>query len=101
MRIYSVLEKSNSLRVMLKKELACYCYVYVYIHIICVNYLTQVGEDYIPYKKEVRGKVYKPKESVQPVKKETKKSKFAEELDQMLSLVDQDDLADLASKTDA
>jgi len=58
----------------------------------------QIGEDYIPYKKEIRGKVYKPKEPVETVKKDTKKSKFSEELDQMLALVDQDDLADLASK---
>ena len=42
--------------------------------------------------------MYKVKEPVEKVKQETKKSKFAEELDQMLSLVEQDDLADLASE---
>ena len=42
--------------------------------------------------------MYKAKEPVEKVKQDTKKSKFAEELDQMLSLVDQDDLVDLASK---
>lgn len=72
--------------------------VYVCIVDYIITFVPQIGEDYIPYKKEVRGKVYKPKEPVEPVKKDTKKSKFAEELDQMLSLVEQDDLADLASK---
>jgi len=42
--------------------------------------------------------VYKAKEPVESAKKETKRSKFADELDQMLSLVEQDDLADLVSK---
>ena len=42
--------------------------------------------------------MYKEKEPIDSTKKEIKRSKFADELDQMLSLVEQDDLADLVSK---
>ncbi|XP_065885737.1 tropomodulin-1-like [Dysidea avara] len=59
---------------------------------------SKIGEGYIPYKKDIRGKVYKEKEPIDSTKKEIKRSKFADELDQMLSLVEQDDLADLVSE---
>ena len=72
--------------------------VYSMKRLVLLLCFMQIGEGHIPYKKEIRGKVYKAKEPVESAKKETKRSKFADELDQMLSLVEQDDLADLVSK---